>query len=62
MSDLAKAAGDLISKIYSVEATELSHCAAGAITTAITAIMTGTDMGRVYRLPQTDAIPNRVVI
>ena len=62
MSDLAKAAGDLISKIYGVEATAFSNCAAGAITMAIAAIMTGTDMGRLYRLPKTDAIRNRVVI
>jgi len=62
MSDFAKAAGDLISKIYGSEATAFLHCVAGAITMAIAAIMTGTDMGRLYRLPKTDEIRNRVVI
>ena len=62
MSDLANVAGDRIAKIYGVEATSFSHCAAGSITMVIAAIMTGADMERLYKLPDTDGIQNRVVI
>lgn len=62
MSELADAAGKRIAEIYGVENVAFSHCAAGAITMAIAAIMVGNDMDLLYALPATKDLKNKVVI
>lgn len=62
MSELAEVAGNRISEIYGVESVAFSHCAAGSITMAIAAILVGSDLEQVLKLPDTNGAANRVVI
>ncbi len=62
MDELAAAAGQRIAAHYRVDDVAFAHCAAGALTMAVAAIMVGDDMDRLYGLPASSGINNRVVI
>jgi uncharacterized pyridoxal phosphate-dependent enzyme len=51
-----------ISQFTGADAGVAVHCAAGGITLSIAAAMTGTDQTRIASLPDTQGVPNRVVI
>jgi len=59
---LQKAAGKLIAEVTGAEAGFVTACAAAGITLSIAACMTGQDIGKVMRLPDTNGMKNEVIL
>lgn len=62
MADLQAEAGRRLAAWGGAEAACVTHCTAAAITLSVAACMAGTDASRIARLPETDGLPNRVLM
>ncbi len=62
MSELQRAASEVIARATGAEAGFVTGCSAGGISVAVAAAMTGSDLGRVERLPDTTGLRNRVIL
>lgn len=62
MSQLQRAASEAIARLSGAEAGCVTGCAAAGITIAVAACMTGRDMARVERLPDTSGMKNEVIL
>jgi D-glucosaminate-6-phosphate ammonia-lyase len=62
MDELFDRAGDLVVRWSGAEAGTLTACSASGIALTVAACMTGTDIGRIGKLPDTSGMKNQVVI
>lgn len=62
MADLQAEAGRRLAAWSGAQAGCVTHCTAAAITLSVAACMAGTDSARIARLPDTDGLPNRVLL
>ncbi|MDA1314586.1 MAG: hypothetical protein O2968_14700 [Acidobacteria bacterium] len=62
IDELQAAAGRAIAKATGAEAGCVTACCASGIAVATAAAMTGTDLGRILQLPDTDGMKNEVVM
>lgn len=62
LRELQDRAGTRIAELVGVEAALISSGAAGGITLAAAACITGTDQDRIHRLPDTDGLANEIVV
>ena len=62
MAELQRAASEIIVKVTGAEAGFVTGCTAAGISVAVAAAMTGADLGRVERLPNTAGMKNRVIL
>ncbi len=62
LDELQAAAGRIIAETTGAESGCVTACSAAGITLSVAACMTGEDLGRVLQLPDTDGMPNRVLI
>ena len=62
MAELQRAASEVIVKTTGAEAGFVTGCTAAGISVAVAAAMTGADLGRVERLPDTTGMKNRVIL
>jgi L-seryl-tRNA(Ser) seleniumtransferase len=62
LDELQEAAGRIIAETTGAEDGCVTACTAAGITQSVAACMTGEDLAKVLRLPDTDGMPNRVVI
>lgn len=62
MAELQSAACRVIAKAVGTEAGVVTNCSAAGICMAVAATMTGTDLARIERLPDTTGLKNEVVI
>ncbi|MEY4939130.1 MAG: hypothetical protein RIQ93_865 [Verrucomicrobiota bacterium] len=62
MLELQSVASRTIAATFGSEAGLVAHCSAAGMSTAIAAAMTGTDLGRAERLPDTTGLKNRVIL
>jgi uncharacterized pyridoxal phosphate-dependent enzyme len=62
IDELQDALSAAVSRFTGAEAGAAVHCVAAGITLSVAAVMTGLDQARITALPNTDGIPNRVVV
>lgn len=62
LDDLQAAAGKIIAEASGAESGCVTACTAAGITLSVAGAMTGTSMARVYQLPNTKGMANRVLI
>jgi len=62
LDELQTLAGRVIAKATGAESGCVTACTSAGITLGVAACMTGTDLGRVHQLPDTDGMPCRVLI
>lgn len=62
MSELQRAASEATAKATGAEAGFVTGCSAAGIAVAVAAAMTGSDLGKVERLPDTSGLKNRVIL
>ncbi len=62
VAELQRAASEVISKATGAEGGFVTGCTAAGISVAVAAAMTGADLGRVERLPDTTGMKNRVIL
>ena len=62
LDELQAAAGRIIAESSGAESGCVTACTAEGITLSVAATMTGTDLARVYQLPDSDGMRNRVLI
>ena len=62
MAELQRAATDIIARATGAEAGFVTGCSAAGISVAVAAAMTGAELGRVERLPDTTGLRNRVIL
>lgn len=62
MAELQRAASESIAKATGAEAGFVTGCSAAGIAVGVAAAMTGCDLGRVERLPDTAGLKNRVIL
>ena len=62
LDELQAAAGRIIAEASGAESGCVTACTAAGITLSVAASMTGTSLAKVYQLPDTDGMPNRVLI
>ena len=62
IDELQAIASKRISKLIKSEAALITASAAGALTESIAAMMTGNDLDKIYQLPKTNKIKNKVLI
>ena len=62
LDELQAAAGRVIAESTGAESGCVTACTAAGITCSVAATMTGTDLARVLQLPDSDGMPNRVLI
>ena len=62
MADLQRVASSVIARVTGAEAGCITACSSAGITVSIAACMTGDNIARIKRLPDTDGLRNEVVI
>ena len=62
LDELQAAAGRIIAEASGAESGCVTACTAAGITLGVAATMTGTDVAKVYQLPDTEGMANRVLI
>ncbi len=62
LDELQAAAGRVIAATTGAESGCVTACTAAGITLGVAACMTGSDLGKILQLPDTDGMPNRVLI
>lgn len=62
LAELRAAAGRRIAALTGAEAACVTPGAAAGLTIGVAAAIAGTDLARVHRLPQSDGLPNRVLL
>lgn len=62
IGELHKQAGAVIARLCGAPAGTVTACVSAGITLSVAAAMTGSDLGRIERLPNTDGMRNEVVI
>ncbi len=62
MAELQRAASEVIARATGAEAGFVTGCSAAGISVAVSAAMTGVELGRVERLPDTTGMRNRVIL
>ena len=62
LDELQAAAGRVIAATTGAESGCVTACTAAGITLSVAACMTGQDLGKVWQLPDTTVMPNRVLI
>lgn len=62
MAQLQRAAGRAIARLTGAEDATVTSCAASGLVAAVAACLTGTDVGKIRRLPDTDGLERREVV